>query len=384
MKGAAPGGTAVLRSYRYGFVPVIWATRSAGIASSPDRPPFRFPFRPPFERCTPTNHGARRVVPPHVATTSRKKKPLPMLVPPARVTVADAVPPASIVSVPGATETQEPELAVTLREQLSPPPVSSWNATDIAPFTGLPPVQTPKLTDAGDSVAGVFVADSTLIRPPPRDNGLDSGAPVMGLFTGRSAVFTRADFTSAEDHPEWAANNNAAAPAVCGVAIDVPEKNAYDGSYVPSGLMANTLESTFTPGAVTSGLMRNVYGVGPRLENPARKSAFEVTTSEIVVPSTVIWAPSCAFRIAPSVMETIAAGIVGKWTPSAPIETGWPNTLFTMIAPIAPASSAFWIFVPNVQIPRLMTAILPSTSFVIAAHPSAGVAFAVFPVIAGT
>jgi len=55
-----------------------------------------------------------------------------------------------------------------------------------------------------------------------------------------------------------------------------------------------------------------------------------------------------------------------------------------MIAPTAPAFCAFWIFVPNVHTPRLMTAILPETLFVIAAHPAAGIVFAVFPVIGGT
>ena len=83
-------------------------------------------------------------------------------------------------------------------------------------------------------------------------------------------MFTRADFTCAGDQSGCAASRSAAEPVVCGVAIEVPWKNAYEGAYVPSALIEKTLESTLTPGAVTSGLIRNVYGVGPRLENPAR------------------------------------------------------------------------------------------------------------------
>src|SRR2546428_9970281 len=210
-----------------------------------------------------------------------------MFRPPLRITVAEAVPPAGIERVPALSETHfGPDwTCVALSAHVRPSPVSSWNATSIAPSAGLPPVETPKLTEAGDNVAGVCSADRTLIRPPPRDNGLARAAPLDGLFTGRSAVFTRADFTCSGVQAGCAANRRAAEPVVCGVAIEVPENNAYDGANVPSGLIANTLDSTFTPGAVTSGLMRNVYGVGPRLENPARQSAFALTISLITVPS---------------------------------------------------------------------------------------------------
>src|SRR5207245_614201 len=78
---------------------------------------------------------------------------------------------------------------------------------------------------------------------------------------------------------------------------------------------ARTLESTRTPGAVTSGLRRKSYGVGPRLENAARMSAFVVTKSKNVVPSTVTDPGACALRVAPSAKETMTAGIVGWCTP---------------------------------------------------------------------
>src|SRR2546428_207546 len=165
-----------------------------------------------------------------------------MLIPPASVTVAQAVPPVGTVRVPGETETHVPEVALTtLREQLSPLPVSSWKATDIPPFTALPPVKTPKLTDAGDNVAGVFIADPTLIRPPPRDIGLARGAPLLGFLTGRSALFTSADFTSAGAHSEWAARRNAAEPAVCATATGC-QRSASFGSAIRR-------ISTTTPGA---------------------------------------------------------------------------------------------------------------------------------------
>src|SRR2546428_8815996 len=123
-----------------------------------------------------------------------------MLIPPASVTVAQAVPPVGTVRVPGETETHVPEVALTtLREQLSPLPVSSWKATDIPPFTALPPVKTPKLTDAGDNVAGVFIARPTFIRPPPHAIGLATGAPLPGFFTGPCMLTTARVFTSSLD-----------------------------------------------------------------------------------------------------------------------------------------------------------------------------------------
>ena len=56
----------------------------------------------------------------------------------------------------------------------------------------------------------------------------------------------------------------------------------------------------------------------------------------------------------------------------APIATGLPVTLFTMITAIAPAFSAANILYPNSHIPLLITTILPSNSsgLEICWHPS--------------
>src|SRR2546427_12603696 len=166
--------------------------------------------------------------------------------PPLRITVAEAVPPAGIVRVPELRETHFVPgwTCVALRAHVRPLPVSSWNATSIAPSTGFPPVDTPKLTEAGERVAGVRSADRTLIRPPPRDNGLAKAAPLEGLFTGRSAVFTKADFTCSGDQPGCAANRRAAAPVARGVAIEDAEENEHDVADRPSGGPATTSAGT--------------------------------------------------------------------------------------------------------------------------------------------
>ena len=57
-------------------------------------------------------------------------------------------------------------------------------------------------------------------------------------------------------------------PARCGVAIEVPWKNAQQGGVVQA--KGGCELSTFTPGATTSGLTRKSTSVGPWGENPAR------------------------------------------------------------------------------------------------------------------
>src|SRR2546427_12365893 len=54
-----------------------------------------------------------------------------------------------------------------------------------------------------------------------------------------------------------------------------------------------------------------------------------------------------------------------------------------MMTPTAPRFCASWIFVPNVQTPRSINAILPVRSSEIAGQPFAGVVVAVAAVIAG-
>src|SRR5215210_5146284 len=127
----------------------------------------------------------------------------------------------------------------------------------------------------------------------------------------------------------------------------------------------------FTPGAVTSGLIRYVNGVGPRLEKPAMMSAFAVRNSCGDVPSTVT-VPLGLIAL-PSTLPSMAAGIVG-WSavPSVPMAVGSPATLLTTRTPTAPAACAFRIFTEKKQTPRSIRAILPVRSVVIAPQPFAG------------
>jgi hypothetical protein len=65
----------------------------------------------------------------------------------------------------------------------------------------------------------------------------------------------------------------AAAPATCGVAIEVPDSIVYESSTgVPSDVPAARAAMMSTPGAVMSGLIAKSPVRGPRPENPARTS----------------------------------------------------------------------------------------------------------------
>src|SRR5213595_2271460 len=102
-----------------------------------------------------------------------------------------------------------------------------------------------------------------------------SGAAVEKFFrTPCSPVLTIAERTSAADQPGCCWRTMAAEPARCGVAIDVPWKNAKHG--LPPQKDTGIELSTLTPGAITSGLMRKSTSVGPWLLNPAWKSTLVV------------------------------------------------------------------------------------------------------------
>ncbi len=102
-------------------------------------------------------------------------------------------------------------------------------------------------------VAVTSDAAARSILPPPLLIGLDSEAPFVGLFTGLWAEFTRADLTCSGDQSGWSCMRSAAEPATWGVAMLVPWKKAKHGGLAQAKL--GTEEYTFTPGAVTSGLI---------------------------------------------------------------------------------------------------------------------------------
>src|SRR5512133_1921840 len=101
-----------------------------------------------------------------------------------------------------------------------------------------------------------------------------------------------AERIAAADQSGCAPIRTAAEPARCGVAIDVPWKNAH--------LLPGIELRTFTPGATTSGLTRKSTSVGPWLENPAMMLEFPVRKYCIVAPIVVgePFAATSAARVA--------------------------------------------------------------------------------------
>ena len=112
-------------------------------------------------------------------------------------------------------------------------------------------------------------------RPDPITFGSLAIAPVSKVFTTPwSAVLTTAERICAADQSGCCCRTTAAEPARCGVAIDVPWKNAKQG--LPPQKDTGIELSTLTPGAITSGLIRKSTSVGPWLLNPAWKSTLVV------------------------------------------------------------------------------------------------------------
>src|ERR1700704_6134715 len=105
--------------------------------------------------------------------------------------------------------------------------------------------------------------------------GFESGDPVELLPTGLLAVLTSADLICCGDQSGCSCFSRAAEPATCGVAIEVPWKNAKQGGLEQELIRIELY--TFTPGATTSGLISArsfvPMNAGPLLEKPAMMSA---------------------------------------------------------------------------------------------------------------
>src|SRR6266571_5032313 len=107
----------------------------------------------------------------------------------------------------------------------------------------------PKLTLTGSRATAALTALPRFSRPEPIDRTL-----VAFLIALASAVLMTAERTcSADSHGRWP-STTAAEPARCGVAIDVPWKNAKHGGAAQPNAGIELM--TFTPGATTSGLIR--------------------------------------------------------------------------------------------------------------------------------
>ncbi len=173
-------------------------------------------------RCTAA--AVRIVWPPPVAVTYEEYAP-------------STVPPSLVLTVNG-TEALPPAGTVTeVAPSLKKPAGAAWpfglvavdasfSVTSFVPrlryvsslVTGLSSVcghcWTPKLTDAGSAITDCLMAWSTWMRPEPCWNG---------VYLPPLVEPVRAPFSSAYFHSGCCCFRIAAAPATCGVAIDVPE-----------------------------------------------------------------------------------------------------------------------------------------------------------------
>src|SRR5262245_36164298 len=92
---------------------------------------------------------------------------------------------------------------------------------------GLPITTFPKLAEAGSIQVVAFAATERFSRPAPCNLGPTSCVPVTASLTTKSARFTSADLICSGDQSGCSCRSTAAPPAMCGVAIDVPVKNAH-------------------------------------------------------------------------------------------------------------------------------------------------------------
>src|ERR687888_2262128 len=90
---------------------------------------------------------------------------------------------------------------------------------------GCPRATLPKLAETGSIHVVASAATERFSRPPPCAVGPTSCVPVTASLITKSARLTSADLTCAGDQ-SLRPKSTAAEPAMCGVDIDVPLKNA--------------------------------------------------------------------------------------------------------------------------------------------------------------
>ena len=103
-------------------------------------------------------------------------------------------------------------------------------------------------------------------------------------------MFPVAERTWVADQVGCWPRTTAAEPARCGVAIEVPWKNAQHGGAAQND--AGIELSTFTPGATTSGFTRKSTSVGPWLEKFAMK--FELVVRKYCLVGLIVVAAPLA------------------------------------------------------------------------------------------
>src|SRR3954470_1072462 len=196
-------------------------------------------------------------------------------------------------------------------------------------------------------------------------------------------------FSSSTDQSGWSCRSRAMMPAMCGLAIEVPEMIRSllpawnpEGSEAPVQPAATMqvwpvwTEVMLRPGAAMSGFSR-------RGEPKMRRGPREEKLATVSPPG---WLSSVALTVVeravvliepPSTSVVITVGMVIGVTivaSSAIPGGGEPGALLTMITPIAPAFWQFSVLVLKLQVPRLTTQILPATAaaLVRAQQPSLG------------
>src|SRR6266700_3996261 len=227
---------------------------------------------------------------------------------------------------------------------------------------GWPSVTLPKLAETGSIHVVASAETDKFSRPVPCAVGPSSCVPVMASLTSKSARLTSADLTCAGDQSLCNCSSTAADPAMCGVDIEVPWKNAQPepSPGQPAGLPTHVIElRTFTPTDVTSGLTAKSTFVGPWPLKPARMSLLASVMNSWNVADAEASGGLAALRAAPSFLLIITAGRSSSKPAVRAIAIGSPAILFTITTPIAPAALALATFLLNVHVPRLMIATLP-------------------------
>src|SRR5262249_8828667 len=227
---------------------------------------------------------------------------------------------------------------------------------------GLPTVTLPKLAEAGSIHVVACAATERFSRPEPCALGPTSCVPVIASLITKSARLTRTDLICAGDQSGCNSKSTAADPAMCGVDIEVPWKNAHPvpSPGQPAPLPTHVIElRTLTPTEVTSGLRAKSTIVGPWPLKPAKISLFAgVINSWKVASAEAVVAPEDR-RAAPSLLLIMTAGRSSPPPPSFAMAMGSPATLLITTTPTAPAAIALRTFVLKVHPPRSMSANLP-------------------------
>src|SRR6478735_12333470 len=144
----------------------------------------------------------------------------------------------------------------------SPPPASETVITSCLPGVPVARFSSPNESDCGSVKISGLSALGSQASPAPSSS---TDASVFRLVSENAwpAVDISADLTCFGVQPGCRCRSNAAAPAMCGVAMLVPSKTANDEPPVNSGSVD---ERTCAPGAEMSGLSMCANGVGPAEE----------------------------------------------------------------------------------------------------------------------